>query len=65
MLFNLKTIPSSIIERVYANHLALGEVIDIQDWISNIDRVTKEEVIAVAEQVQLKATFFLTGGATE
>src|SRR5690606_27625062 len=45
--------PGSIIERVYANHLALGEVIDIQDWISNIDQVTKEEVIAVAEQVQL------------
>lgn len=57
--------PGSIIERIYANHLALGEVIEIQDWITNIDQVTKEEVIDVAEQVQLKATFFLTGGATE
>lgn len=57
--------PGSMIERVYANHLALGEVIDIQNWIKNIEQVTREDVIAVAEQIQLKATFFLTGGTTK
>lgn len=55
--------PGSIIERIYANQLALGKVVDINEWISKIEHVTKEEVIAVAKQVKLKATFFLTGGS--
>ncbi|MBM6613384.1 insulinase family protein [Desemzia sp. RIT804] len=57
--------PGSVIERTYANHLALGRVINTEEWISNLEQVTKEEVIAIAKQVQLKATFFLTGGTTK
>lgn len=57
--------PGSVIERTYANQLALGKVIDIEEWISGLEQVTKEEVMSIAKQVQLKATFFLTGGATE
>lgn len=53
--------PGSIIERTYANQLALGKVIYLTEWISKIEQVTKEEVVAVAKQIQLKATFFLTG----
>ena len=57
--------PGSVIERTYANQLALDKVIDTDEWISKLEQVTKEEVIFVAKEVQLKATFFLTGGTAE
>ena len=57
--------PGSVIERTYTNQLALGKVIAMDEWISKLEQVTKEEVMAVAKQVQLKATFFLTGGTNK
>lgn len=57
--------PGSVIERIYANQLALGQVVTIEKWLSNIDQVTKEDVVQIAQQIQLKATFFLTGGTAE
>lgn len=51
----------AIIERIYANQLAKGEVISLEDWLANIDKVTKEDIIDVANHVKLKAAFFLSG----
>lgn len=54
--------PNAVIERIYANQLALGKVIDMEQWIASIDAVTKEDVVKIAQQIQPKATFFLSGG---
>lgn len=54
--------PNAVIERIYANQLALGKVIDTEEWIAHIDAVTKEDVINIAQKIQPKAAFFLTGG---
>lgn len=57
--------PGAVIERTYANQLALGKVIDIDNWIEKIEQVTKEDVVRIAQAIQPKATFFLTGGTAE
>ncbi|ALV22965.1 EF-P 5-aminopentanol modification-associated protein YfmF [Carnobacterium antarcticum] len=51
----------AIIERMYANQMAIGKVINLEEWIADIEAVTTEQVIEVANQVKLKATFFLSG----
>lgn len=57
--------PGAVIERTYANQLALGKVIAVKEWIERIEQVTKEDVIRIAQDIQPKATFFLTGGIAE
>ncbi|WP_034550837.1 EF-P 5-aminopentanol modification-associated protein YfmF [Carnobacterium funditum] len=51
---------SAVIERTYSNQLAKNEIISIKKWMANIEAVTKEEIIEIANQVKLKATFFLS-----
>lgn len=54
--------PGSVIERIYANQLALGKTVSLQEWIDGIEMVTREQVIEVAKKVKLKGIFFLSGG---
>lgn len=59
-LFQSEDNPGSVIERIYALQLAKGDVLSIEEWVTRIEKVTKEDIIEVANQVKLKATFFLT-----
>ncbi|MGB3160788.1 MAG: pitrilysin family protein [Carnobacterium sp.] len=51
---------SAIIERTYSNKLVSNKTKSIEEWIRNIEKVTKEEIIEIAKLVTLKATFFLS-----
>ena len=62
-LFQSEDDPGSVIERVYALQLTKGKMLTIDEWVKRIEKVTKEEIIEVANQVKLKATFFLTAEA--
>ena len=62
-LFQSEDNPGSVIERVYALQLTKGKILTIDEWVKRIEKVTKEEIIEVANQVKLKATFFLTAEA--
>lgn len=62
-LFQSEDNPGSVIERIYALQLTKGKILTIDEWVKRIEKVTKEEIIEVANQVKLKATFFLTAEA--
>ncbi|MCA9765276.1 MAG: insulinase family protein [Carnobacterium sp.] len=51
---------SAVIERTYSNQLAKNSIMSIEEWMENIEKVTKEEIIEIANLVHLKATFFLS-----
>ncbi|SEK25893.1 Predicted Zn-dependent peptidase [Carnobacterium iners] len=51
---------SAVIERTYSNQLAKNTIMSIEEWMENIEKVTKEEIIGIANLVHLKATFFLS-----
>lgn len=53
---------SAFIERLYI-YDTIGKSISVEEWQKKVDAVTKDEIIAVANKVHLKATFFLTGEA--
>ncbi|MGX7419678.1 EF-P 5-aminopentanol modification-associated protein YfmF [Carnobacterium gallinarum] len=50
----------AFIERLYIYDI-VGKNLSVDEWQAQVDAVTKEEIIAVANKIQLKATFFLTG----
>lgn len=52
---------SAVIERTYSNQLVKNETVSIEKWMENIETVTKEEIVDIANHVELKATFFLSG----
>lgn len=62
-LFQSEDNAGAVIERIYALQLAKGNVLSIDEWVARIEKVTKEDIIEVANQVKLKATFFLTAEA--
>ncbi len=62
-LFQSEDNPGSVIERIYALELAKGKILSIDEWVARIEKVTKEDIIEVANKVKLKATFFLTAEA--
>lgn len=62
-LFQSEDNPGAVIERLYALQLAKGNILSIDEWVARIEEVTKEDIIEVANQVTLKATFFLTAEA--
>ncbi|WP_414839888.1 EF-P 5-aminopentanol modification-associated protein YfmF [Carnobacterium sp. TMP28] len=51
---------SAVIERTYSNQLAKNSIMSIEEWMENIEKVTKEEIVEIANSVHLKATFFLS-----
>ncbi len=54
-----------IVEILYHNVVA-GQQIQLDEWLQRIDAVTKEEVVQVANKIQLDTIYFLTGtGATK
>jgi len=54
-----------IVEILYHNVVA-GQQIQLDEWLQRIETVTKEEVVKVANKIQLDTIYFLTGtGATK
>lgn len=51
---------NGLIEMLYHNSLTNKEL-TVDEWIENIDPVTKEKVVAVAKKVQLDTIYFLKG----
>lgn len=52
---------SSMIEKNYASKLVSEKQIEIEEWANEIEAVTRQDIIDVAERVQLRAKFLLVG----
>lgn len=52
--------PGAVMEKMYTQQL-VGSTLTTAEFEQKINEVTKEEIIKIANQVYLKATFFLTG----
>ena len=52
--------PGAVMEKMYTHQL-VGSTLTTAEFEQKINEVTKEEIIKIANQVYLKATFFLTG----
>lgn len=53
-------VPKGYIELLYHNVIS-NQKVTIDEWIANIDLVTKEEIINAAKKVQLDTIYFLKG----
>lgn len=60
-LYQSEDSPGGYLERVYANLMAKGKIIPLDEWIEKIDQVTKADVQDIAQKVSLKARFLLKG----
>ena len=49
-----------LVEVLYHNVISQQNV-NLSDWIERIEQVTKEEIISVANKIQLDTIYFLTG----
>jgi len=38
-----------------------NETFSVNDWLENINKVTKEEIVNVASKIELDTIYFLTG----
>ncbi|WP_042356208.1 EF-P 5-aminopentanol modification-associated protein YfmF [Bacillus rubiinfantis] len=58
----LETIDTSrgLLELLYHNVVAKQEII-VNDWLEKMEATTKEEIVAVAEKIELDTIYFLTG----
>lgn len=52
---------SSSLSKVYLNRLITGRDIEDEEWIDSLQQVTKQEIIDIARNLKLQATFFLKG----
>ncbi|RIW29292.1 insulinase family protein [Bacillus salacetis] len=52
--------PRGLVEILYHNVVS-GRDIDLDDWLGSIEKVTKEEITAVAQKVNMDTIYFLTG----
>ena len=52
---------SSSLSKVYLNRLITGADIEDEEWIDSLEKVTKQEIINIARNLKLQATFFLKG----
>lgn len=52
---------AAALEKIYSNQLLAGRTISDEEWLASVNRVTREEVIAVAKKMRLQAVFFLKG----
>ncbi|MGY3779079.1 EF-P 5-aminopentanol modification-associated protein YfmF [Isobaculum melis] len=51
----------AVIEKAYSHDLIKKAPLTPSEWFEGIDQVTREDVISVANQVHLQASFFLSG----
>ena len=60
----LKSLNDSLFsyENYILTGLVKGEITDIDEYIKNIEKVTKEEIMNVARKVRLDTVYYLTGG---
>jgi predicted Zn-dependent peptidase len=58
----LETIDTSrgLTEILYHNVVA-GKDIKLEQWINDMEKTTKEEIVAVANKIELDTIYFLTG----
>ncbi|WP_113929954.1 pitrilysin family protein [Bacillus sp. P14.5] len=52
--------PRGIVEILYHNVIS-GQRIELDHWLESIEKVTKEEITAVAQKVNMDTIYFLTG----
>ncbi|WP_245579650.1 EF-P 5-aminopentanol modification-associated protein YfmF [Alteribacter aurantiacus] len=52
--------PRGLVELMYHNELG-SKKRELDDWIPNIEKVTKEDVVRVAEKIELDTIYFLKG----
>ena len=52
---------SSLIERTYQNSILGKSSEDIENWIERLDKIDKETICKVANQVKLQAIYFMEG----
>lgn len=60
-LYQSEDSANSMIERAYASKVIREPQMRIEEWIKNIESVTKEEIMNTAKEVQLRAEFLLIG----
>ena len=60
----LETIDTSrgIVEILYHNVVAQKKISHLMTWISKMDKVTKAEIMKVANNIELDTIYFLTEG---
>lgn len=46
---------------VFYHNVVSRQSISLDDWLANMEKVTKEEIVKVAEKIQLDTIYFLTG----
>lgn len=49
-------------ENYFLNGLIKGTVTDVDDYIDNINKVTKEDITDIAKDIKLDTVYYLTGG---
>lgn len=49
------------LSKIYLDQLLAGKQVTEEEWIESVRNVTKEEIVAVANQMQLQAVYFLKG----
>ena len=52
--------PLGLVEVLYHDVIA-GKTVNIQQWLDEINKVTKEEIVDIANQVELDTIYFLAG----
>lgn len=52
------------IRRLLQEELAQGQTYSLDQWLDALSQVNKDDIIQVAQQTDLKATYFLSGGGS-
>lgn len=56
--------PRGLVEVMYHNELT-GKSISVDEYLKQIDAVSKQEIVKVAENIQMDTVYFLTGKGGE
>lgn len=52
---------SAAMGKIYSNNLLAGRTISDEEWLVGVERVTREDIIALANKMALHIVFFLKG----
>ena len=52
---------SAALGKIYSNDLLAGRTISDEEWLAAVERVTREEIMALANHMVLQIIFFLKG----
>lgn len=52
---------SAALGKIYSNDLLAGRTISDEEWLAGVERVTREEIIVLANHMALQIIFFLKG----